>query len=48
MSVLADDLEGAGVEVINATRSTALECFERLSINEVATQWQTRDSTARP
>lgn len=32
---LAADLEDAGVEVLNCTRSTALKCFARTTIDEV-------------
>jgi hypothetical protein len=31
---LAQDLKAEGVEVINATRETALECFPRMGIEE--------------
>jgi hypothetical protein len=31
---LADDLRAEGVEVINATRETALECFPRMGLEE--------------
>jgi hypothetical protein len=31
---LADDLKDEGVEVINATRETALECFPRMGLEE--------------
>ncbi len=32
---LADDLKVEGVEVINATRDTALECFKKVKIEDV-------------
>ena len=31
---LAEDLKGEGVEVINSTRDTALECFNRIDLEE--------------
>lgn len=31
---LAADLKREGVRVINASRETALECFERMSLEE--------------
>ncbi len=34
MAALAGDLEADGVEVINASRQTALECFRRKPIEE--------------
>ena len=33
-NALADDLRAEGVEVINATRETALECFPRIGLEE--------------
>lgn len=35
MQPLAKDLEEEGVEVINATRNTALECFTRLNLEQL-------------
>jgi len=35
IEILARDLDAAGVEVINCSRSTAIKCFKRLSIAEV-------------
>lgn len=32
---IAKDLEAEGVEVINCSRETALDCFKRASIREV-------------
>jgi hypothetical protein len=34
MATLARDLEGAGVEVVNCSRQTALRCFRRSTIQE--------------
>jgi len=31
---LAEDLKAEGVEVINATRDTALECFNKMNLEE--------------
>jgi hypothetical protein len=33
--MMARDLKAAGVEVLNATRETALTCFERISIDDI-------------
>ncbi len=35
MQALASDLQSEGVEVINATRDTALECFPRVRLEDV-------------
>lgn len=35
MKPLADDLAAEGVEVLNATRDTALECFDRVQLEDV-------------
>lgn len=35
MAALASDLEADGVEVINASRQTALECFQRRPLEEI-------------
>lgn len=37
MGVLARDLDGQGVEVLNATRETALRCFPRIDLSEALT-----------
>lgn len=34
MNALARDLERLGVEVVNATRETALTCFRRIELQE--------------
>lgn len=33
--IIAKDLKNAGVEVLNATRETALTCFKRISIEDI-------------
>lgn len=38
---LAVDLARRGVEVINATRETALQCFPRMSLEEALAQCET-------
>ena len=38
MNVLARDLTRAGIEVINCSRRTALQCFERKTMEEI-TEW---------
>lgn len=35
MAALAGDLQADGVEVINASRNTALECFRRLPLEGI-------------